>query len=215
MVKVKICGITNLEDALFANDSGADALGFIFWRKSPRYISPKLAKSIVKNLGPFISKVGVFVDEEKDKVYRLASFIGLDTLQFHGKEKPIYCNFFMSRFRVIKTFFSYEDFLKNSKFYRVSAYLFDVSWEDKQRGKKTLDEIFLNRLANVKDRIIISGGLTVENVTHFIEKVKPYAVDVSSGVERLPGEKDRELVRAFIRKVKEHYFAKFVCNEGD
>lgn len=105
MVKVKICGITNLEDALFASFAGADAIGFIFSKKSPRYISEKRAGEIIQQLDPFLIKVGVFLDQEKQEVLDLASFLNLDVLQFHGKENPGYCHYFKPRFKVIKVFF--------------------------------------------------------------------------------------------------------------
>ncbi len=105
MLKIKICGITNLEDALLCSSLGADALGFIFSQKSPRYISEREAKRIILGLDPYVLRVGVFVDEEKERVLETAQSLNLDALQFHGQENPAYCRFFKERFRVIKTFF--------------------------------------------------------------------------------------------------------------
>ena len=101
MIKVKICGITNQDDAQAASRLGADALGFIFAKKSPRYIKPLTAKKIIRSLDPFIVTVGVFVDESKENVLSIASELNLDCLQFHGNESPSYCNFFKKKFKVI------------------------------------------------------------------------------------------------------------------
>ena len=206
MPKIKICGITNIEDALYSSSCGADALGFIFWYKSPRCISLKVAKKIIDSLGPFVSKVGVFVNEEKGKVLDIASYLDLDVLQFHGKEPPSYCNFFKSKFRVIKTFFPEKENLASVLRYKVDAYLFDVTWDSKiqtRNNKKTIGKKHLKDIKSIKDkRIIISGGLKFDNVSYFIKELKPYAVDVASGVESFPGKKDRKLVKLFIKKAK-------------
>ena len=102
MIKVKICGITNLEDALLASSCGTDALGFIFSKKSPRCIKRKEAKRIICQLDPFVVKVGVFLNHQRKEVLDIASYLGLDALQFHGQESPSYCHFFRPKFKVIK-----------------------------------------------------------------------------------------------------------------
>ncbi|MFH1768072.1 MAG: phosphoribosylanthranilate isomerase [Candidatus Omnitrophota bacterium] len=202
MVKVKICGITDSEDARVCCQSGADALGFIFCRQSPRYIPPRIAKKIISDLSPFISTVGVFVNEDKKQVYDIATFLNLDVLQFHGNEKPAYCNFFRPRFKVIKTFVSQRAF-ENISLYKVDGYLFDVSWEDKKASKRTLKDSFLRKISKLKLKTaIISGGLTPDNVLQCVKKANPYAVDVARGVELFPGKKDKKLVRLFIKQVK-------------
>lgn len=204
MVKVKICGITNLEDALFCSEAGADALGFIFWRKSPRYLSPRLAKKIIDNLDPFVSSVGVFVDEPKKSVHEIAIYLNLDVLQFHGKETPSYCNSFRGQFEVVKTLFPEDIDESYIRRFTASAYLFDLSWEDKQKGAKVLSHNVLRKIKAVKNkRIIISGGLRPDNISYSIKKIKPYALDVASGVEVFPGKKDKKLVKLFIEKAKE------------
>jgi phosphoribosylanthranilate isomerase len=205
MVKVKICGITNLDDALFCSNCGADALGFIFYRGSPRYIPPSKAKKIIKKIGPFVIKVGVFVDRPRESVARIAQDLGLDVLQFHGQESPTYCHFFKKGFQVIKTVFATDAFPPQEfKRYKVDAYLFDVAWKRKLRGEKSLGLEFFKRLAGLRgdEKIIASGGLNPKNITALLRIIKPYAVDVASGVESLPGKKDKRKVLEFIKKVK-------------
>ena len=200
MVRVKICGITNVEDALFCSQSGADALGFIFYKRSPRYISPQRAKKVIENLGPFISRVGVFVNEDRERVNDIANYLNLDVLQFHGRESVAYCGHFSKIFKVIKVFFPPE--FSNDKYTGVSAYLFDIRIEDKGSGL-TLDDYLLRKIRAIKHkRAILSGGITPANVSKLIKKVQPYAVDVASGVEIFPGKKDKGLVKKLIYKVK-------------
>lgn len=206
MVKVKICGITNEEDARYCSWAGADALGFIFWQKSPRYISPRLAKKIVKVLDPFISLVGVFVDESREKAYDIASYVGIDGVQFHGKESASYCDFFRKQFFVIKTFF--PPLTVTPAVRTVDACLFDMRWEDKQRGVKRIPASSLKKIARFgESKIIISGGITVTSVAALVSSTRPYAVDVSSGVEMFPGKKDKVLVKKFIEKAKAVQYA--------
>jgi phosphoribosylanthranilate isomerase len=208
MVKVKICGITNVADAFFCSHAGADALGFIFSKKSPRCIAEKDAKKIISQLDPFISKVGVFLDEEKNKVADIAAALSLDTLQFHGRESPAYCGYFHDRYNVIKVFFAGdENFSETTARYSVDAYSMDIAYEEKLRGKKTLPKTALaaiTPLIKAGKRIIISGGLTVTNVAAAV-KLKPYAVDVASGLEEFVGKKDHELVLRFINEVKHEH----------
>ncbi|OPX30215.1 MAG: hypothetical protein B1H08_02290 [Candidatus Omnitrophica bacterium 4484_171] len=200
MVRVKICGITNVEDALSCSQSGADALGFIFYKRSPRYISPQRAKKIMENIGPFISRVGVFVNEDRARVNDIASYLNLDILQFHGRESAAYCRYFSKTFKVIKVFFPPE--LSDKEYTGVSAYLFDIRIENKETGL-TLDDSFLKKIKAIKHKkTILSGGITPANVSKLIKKAQPYAVDVASGVEIFPGKKDKKLVKKLIYKVK-------------
>jgi phosphoribosylanthranilate isomerase len=184
---------------------GADALGFIFSKKSPRLIKEKVAKDIVDSLGPFVVKVGVFVDEEKEKVWDMLHFLKLDVLQFHGQESPRYCKFFQNRCKIIKTLFpSDAPFEKRMKDYPVDTFLFDIKLEEKVKGKKVLPP---SRLKEIKTlirrgcRVIVSGGLTPHTLSQ-VKKISPYAVDVCSGVEEFVGKKDKRLVELFIRKAK-------------
>ncbi len=205
MIKIKICGITNLEDALACSKEGADALGFIFSKKSPRCISEKEAAKIIANLDPYLTKAGVFLDEEKERVFEIANALSLNVLQFHGQESPAYCNSFRPKFKVIKVFFPQDKpFLEKIFSYKIDAVMFDVKYETKTKGKATVDKDTLKEISSLikkGERVIISGGLTVKNISQFA-KLNPYAVDVASGLEKLVGKKDAELVREFISKVK-------------
>ncbi len=204
-MKVKICGITNLEDALLASSAGADALGFIFSKKSPRYINKRKAGEIIQHLDPFLAKVGVFLDQEKQEVLDIASSLHLDILQFHGREAPAYCHFFKPRFKVIKVFFP-EDSPYEGKIsrYKIDAFMFDMNYEQKTKGKKMLPAEALREVTGlIKNgkRVIISGGLSINNVGN-AKKLKPYALDVASGLESMVGKKDSQLIKTFINKVK-------------
>tara|TARA_B100000315_G_C14549545_1_gene575054 strand:- start:323 stop:955 length:633 start_codon:yes stop_codon:yes gene_type:complete len=205
MAKVKICGITNLEDALKASKFGADTLGFIFTKKSPRWIKREQAKKIIDKLDPFLTKAGVFLNQDKEEVLSLARELKLDILQFHGKESPAYCNSFKREFKIIKTLFPENRPFKNviARF-KIDAFLFDLQLAKKLKGSKTLPANVLKEAAKlIKDnkRIIISGGLNSENISGVL-KLKPYAVDVCSGIEELVGKKNESEMRLFIKKVK-------------
>ncbi len=206
MIKVKICGITNLEDARLASSLGADALGFIFTRKSPRCITQAAVKKIIPALDPYLTTVGVFLDEEKEKAWDIATALNLDAVQFHGNESWEYCHYFRQRFRVIKAIFPDNySFIPSLSRYRVDAFLFDIPYEQKLRGVKTLSPQALKAIAQLiraQTRVIISGGLTVDNVQRAI-RLKPYAVDVTSGVEAMVGKKDPNALRFFIQRVKQ------------
>ncbi len=175
MVKVKICGITNPEDALMAVEAGADALGFVFFPGSPRYISPEQAEVIIRCLPPFVQTVGLFINEEPATVNRIADQCGLDLVQLHGEETPDYC--VAIKRRIIKAF-------------RVK----DASSLDGMADYR----VDIAARAAASQTIILAGGLTPENVAGAIATVKPYAVDVSSGVESAPGKKDARLIKAFV-----------------
>lgn len=205
MIKVKICGITNLEDAQVASYLGADALGFIFSKKSPRYLSEQTAKKIITCLDPFLVKVGIFLDQEPEEVLTIASNLGLNVLQFHGGETAAYCRHFAKKFKVIKVFFPNSKFSEQRlSLYKVDAFMFDVKYEQKIKGRNTLSASSLKCIAKLIKQgkpVIISGGLNLDNITK-IKKLKPYAVDVSSGVEKLVGKKDKRRLQEFIKKVK-------------
>ena len=205
MIKVKICGITNLEDAYLASSAGADALGFIFSRKSPRYVSKRKAGEIIRCLDPFLAKAGVFLDQEKQEVLDIASSLHLDILQFHGKESPAYCHFFKPRFKIIKVFFPEDSpYEKKISGYKIDAFMFDIKHEQKSKGAKVLPAKAIKEVAGLIKkgrRVIISGGLNIKNIDN-VKKLRPYALDVSSGVENMVGKKDSQLVKTFIKKVK-------------
>lgn len=202
MVRVKICGITGKEDALTAVEAGADALGFVFYEKSPRHVSPQKAAAIIRELPPFIQTVGLFVDEEAEQVNWTADFCGLDLVQLHGDEEPEYC-VGISR-RIIKAFrVRTAASLAAIRRYQVSGCLLDA-WSPDVRGGsgQTFDWLLAGEACSA-GRLILAGGLTPENVVDAVRCVSPYAVDVSSGVESAPGVKDPAKVREFIRRVKE------------
>jgi len=203
-VKIKICGITNYEDATICASEGANAVGFIFYKKSPRFIMPKEAKRIINKLPCFISRVGVFVDEKEDTVLDIAKFCNLDTLQFHGSETNAYCASFRNNFKVIKSFFPKEaKIISKIKRYKVDATLLDIPFKEKSASlKTTLDFRVVRKISKDIKFLILSGGLSCLNVGPLIKKLAPFAVDVARGVEKFPGKKDKAEIRNFIRAVK-------------
>jgi len=201
-MKVKICGITNLEDALLAAEAGADALGFVFFSASPRHVSPELAAAIIRQLPPFVQSVGLFVNESLTTITEISSHCSLDIIQLHGEESPQFCDA-ISR-RVVKAF-RVKDVtsLEALRDYRTAAFLLDA-WSPSAHGGtgRTFNwEIAASAAAS--GRIVLAGGLNPGNVAAAVRQVRPYAVDVSSGVESAPGIKDPILVREFIRNAKE------------
>jgi phosphoribosylanthranilate isomerase len=201
MVKVKICGITHVEDALHAAACGADALGFVFYEKSPRCLSPETARQIIAELPPFVTAVGLFVNESPERIRQITDFCGLDVIQLHGDEGPADCDF--APRRVVKALRVKEAAsLDGHAAYAVSALLLDA-WVAGTYGGT--GERFNWELAAAVARqrpVILAGGLTAENVAAAVRTVRPYAVDVSSGVEAAPGRKNPEKVAAFIRNAK-------------
>lgn len=201
MVRVKICGITTLEDALAAVAAGADALGFVFVAKSPRCVTPQKAAAMVRELPPFVQTVGLFVDEEAEQVNWTADFCGLDLVQLHGDEEPDDC-VEINR-RVIKAFRVKDAAsLAGINRYRVAGYLLDAWTPEAHGGTGQTFDWGLARSAGIAGRLVLAGGLTPENVAEAVRVVSPYGVDVSSGVESAPGRKDPEKVREFIRRAK-------------
>ncbi len=203
MVKVKICGITNLEDALCAALNGADALGFVFYRKSPRSITSSRAQRISRILPAKILRAGVFVDEKISTVKAIARSCRLDLLQFHGKESPEYCRKFKG-YKVIKAFrIAKPEDLKQVSGYKCFAYLFD-SFSRQQRGGsgKKFNWKILAQADKMKPVVFLSGGLNPANVRQAIKLSKPGWVDVSSSLEALPGKKDHRRVKQFIQAVR-------------
>ena len=200
-VKIKVCGTTNLKDALFAVDSGADAIGFIFYKKSPRYILQKDAKDIVAKLPPFVETVGVFVNETSDRVNRIAEQCKLTAIQLHGDESPAFCR--RIKRRVIKAFRVKDtNSFKGMADYDVSGFLLDSYNEESKGGTgKTFDWNLALR-AKKQGPIILAGGLNPYNVYTAIHRVKPYGVDVCSGVEKSPGIKDSVKIDEFIKSVR-------------
>jgi phosphoribosylanthranilate isomerase len=202
MTFVKICGITNLEDALFASEAGADALGFVFHKKSPRYIAPERAWDIIKRLPPFVVTVGVFADQDAEDIRRVAAESNVDAVQLHGNESPEYCSSIGKR--IIKAIRVRDiESLIDIKKYNVSAFLLDTYDKELRGGTGRIFNWEIAREAKaINKRIIIAGGLTPENVSEAIKIVEPYGVDVSGGVESEKGKKDHQKIKAFIERVK-------------
>jgi phosphoribosylanthranilate isomerase len=200
--KVKICGLTNLADAQVAVEAGADALGFIFYEKSPRFVSLKTATEISKQLPPFLMRVGVFVNAPEDFILRAIGEAGLTMLQFHGDEPPEFCTQFglmnMKAFRIRNA-----ESLPEIPNYQTDAYLLDAfsSTTLGGTGEKFNWDLAVEAQKFGKP-IFLAGGLTPENVADAVRKVQPFGVDVSSGVEISPGKKDHAKVRAFIAAVR-------------
>jgi phosphoribosylanthranilate isomerase len=201
-LKVKICGITRMKDAIAAVDAGADALGFVFYERSPRFLSTHAAAEIIRELPPFIAKVGVFVDAGQETVERARSVCGLDTLQFHGEESPEFCERF--GVKAIKAFrVRGPETIEQAKRYRHVAWLLDSFVPGELGGTGATFNWDLAREAGKFSRmIILAGGLSPDSVTEAVRQAKPFAVDVSSGVESAPGQKDAQKVRAFIAAAK-------------
>ena len=202
MVRVKICGITNQKDAFAALDAGADALGFVFYNGSPRNIAREDAARIIEQLPPFIQTVGLFVNESIETINNIADLCGLDVIQLHGDETPQFCNSINRR--VIKAL-RIKDIssLEPLESFNVAGMLLDAWSPSEQGGTGRTFNWDIAEIASQKKQIILAGGLSPDNVTEAIRKVRPYAVDVSSGVESSPGVKNHMLLRDFIRKAKE------------
>jgi phosphoribosylanthranilate isomerase len=204
-VRVKICGITNSDDAAAAVDAGADALGFVFHRKSPRYVEPQVVKSIVASLPPFILPVGVFVNEESKIVRDLMDSCGLALAQLHGNESAGYCETLgrpVIKAIGLKDRASLLALAEYKGRAQVRGFLLDAFAPDAYGGTgHTTDWTIAAEVAK-SVTVILAGGLTPENVATAVRTVKPYAVDVSSGVEAGPGKKDHEKMRAFVQAAK-------------
>ena len=203
MTKIKICGLTNKEDAKEAARLGADFAGFIFYKRSPRYIEPKDARAIAGTLPAEVIKVGVFVDERLETISEAARLAGLDMAQLHGEEGPEHCSFVRKRIKVIKAFRTRDaKDLEKINEYDADFYLLDTYREGKPGG--TGEAFDWNILSDKRFSrpVILSGGLRPDNVREAIQKVSPYGVDVSSGVEKSPGKKDFILMRKFIENVR-------------
>ena len=200
MVKVKICGITNLGDALAAAEYGADALGFVFFRESPRHVAPDTAGEIISKLPPFITTVGVFVDERPEVIEDIVRRASIDVVQLHGHEPPEACA--MSG-RVIKAIRVKElSDLEPLRQWRAAAFLLDTYSPDLYGGTGQIFNWDIAVDAKRFGKIILGGGLNPDNVEKAIKWVRPYAVDVSSGVEESKGKKDLKKLKRFIERAK-------------
>ncbi len=197
-MKVKICGITNTDDALLCQDCGADALGFIFYKGSKRYIEPEKAAGIIRMLSPFTMKAGVFVNESAGEINRIASLAALNVVQLHsngnsGQEEKI-------NYPVIESYRIKNDFDFSELYKSAAPYFLLDSHSDKEYGGtgKRFDWQMIP--PDLKSRIILAGGVSVENLEEIVKKIKPAAIDLSSSLESEPGRKDKAKVKEFFDK---------------
>ena len=205
MTLVKICGITNLNDALAAITAGADALGFNFYKPSPRYITPQTAHEIMEQLPASVLTVGVFVNEDSPQaVMNIATEAEIKALQLHGDESPDYCRELAAKTSVIKTLAVSDNFdPKLAQAYQVDAIMLDTR-DNRLRGGtgRVFDWSIAQQVSRLVPKLYLAGGLSPENVEEAINRVHPYAVDACSGLEDRPGTKNHERLRAFIDTVR-------------
>lgn len=204
--RVKICGITRVEDARAAVDAGADAIGLVFYPKSSRYIEPSSAVNIARAAGPFVTVVGLFVNASAEEVTSTMSEVDLDLLQFHGDEDAAYCEQFGRPYlKALRMKPGLDVAEVMSQYPSASGFLFDAWNKEKYGG--TGETFDWDRLSRVNDgpcssnsALILAGGLTPDNVAEAVAVTKPYAVDVSGGVELSPGIKSEQLIKQFINR---------------
>lgn len=200
--RVKICGITNGNDALLAAELGADAIGFIFAEDSKRRVSPSVVRAVVSELPPFVSRVGVFVNSSLEELQRIMVESGLDVVQLHGDESPTYIK--KVPYPVIRTFRPRPGFaLSALNEYNVHAFLFDTYAEGQQGGTGKTFDWNLVRGADTYGRIILSGGISPGNAAEAIQALRPFALDVNSSVEIAPGKKDRQRLEELFDAIRE------------
>jgi phosphoribosylanthranilate isomerase len=198
MTQIKICGITNEPDAMYAAACGADALGFIFYPSSPRYIGPAQASLIIEKLPADIARIGVFVNEAIPEVKRISELCKLDFMQLHGDESPEYCSHFAPEMLIKALELRDENDLCNAAQYRVAAILVDSRHAGLYGGTGRKANWYLAQRVKGLAPLILSGGINEENVQEAQEIVAPDALDINSGVEIRPGEKDhKKLARIF------------------
>jgi len=202
IVRVKLCGLTRLEDVLLGVELGVDAFGFNFIEDSPRRITPAQARDLCAAVPPFTSRVGVFADQLPRVMEATALLAGLTCLQLHGDEPPESCRSIALPW--YKAHRVGEDFQPESvSRYRSSTCLLDAYEPGRKGGTGTTFDWSVARLTSAYARVIVAGGLTPVNVGDAIATARPYAVDVGSGVESAPGKKDRRLLREFMQRVRE------------
>ena len=203
MTFIKICGITNLDDALAAVTAGADLLGFNFYKPSPRYITPQHVREIVRQLPSSVLKVGVFVNEEVADLRAITIEAGLGAIQLHGDESPEYCTKFPGWY-VIKTFAVSDTFDVHAvEAYEVDAIMLDTKHNSLRGGTgRAFDWSVARHAALTIPKLYLAGGLSPENVENAIKTVHPYAVDACSALEDRPGKKNHERMRVFVNTVR-------------
>jgi len=203
MTSIKICGITNLEDAVAAIAMGVDALGFNFYKPSPRYVTPQSAREIIEQLPQSVLKVGVFVNESPDHVRSIADDAGITAVQLHGDESPDYCRKLADQY-VIKALAVGHNFdTQIIVRYPVNAIMLDTKHNTLRGGTgRAFDWSIAQQVSKIVPKLYLAGGLSPENVTGAIETVRPYAVDACSSLEDSPGKKNHDRMRAFVAAVR-------------
>lgn len=198
-MKVKICGITNLDDAKLSYELGADAIGFIFYEKSKRYIELEKAKEIIRQIPAFVLKVGVFVNESTDKINNIAKDVKLNLIQLHGNESPEIISDIdlpvIKVFRVSENF-DYSIIMQ----YNNCSFLLDT-YNKNEFGGTGQQFNWKNIPSEIKSEIILAGGISEKNIDLMYEEIKPYAVDISSSIENEPGKKDHKKLRQLFKKI--------------
>ena len=194
--RVKICGVRRMEDARLASELGADAIGFVFWPASPRFVDPERARAIVAELPPFVSAIGVFVDQTPEYVSGVAGLVKLSAVQLHGQEQPD--SYSRSRYRVIKAVpvtGTFNAARACNELPATATMLLDAHDPIRRGGTgRAIDWTAAAAAARLRP-VILSGGLNPSNVSEAIDRVRPYAIDLSSGVESSPGVKDHDKLR--------------------
>ena len=202
MTRIKVCGITNLRDALFAAELGADALGFVFYEKSPRFVTFAEAGNIMDRLPPFVTKVGVFVNAGMDFLAKAKEEAGFDVFQLHGDETPEFCSSLGERYIKAVRVRDAES-VSEVGLYDTDCFLFDGWSPDAYGGSGTGFSWEILDAETLSGRfVVLSGGLDCENVSRAVREVRPHAVDVSSGVEASPGIKDHSKLRRFMEAAR-------------
>ena len=211
MTKIKICGITTPQDAHFSCSAGADALGFNFSRKSPRYIQPENARDIIRTLPPFVTTAGIFVEQEPEEINEICRRCGLDVAQLHSEQYTPRKTLAVSGARVIRVFRTDPDFSiprvrEYARATGITAFLFDAYRKGQPGGTgERIDQDTAQSIFRQTDDLghgILAGGLNPDNVVDAVRTIRPYAVDTASGVESSPGKKDHQKITAFIAAVQ-------------
>lgn len=204
MTFIKICGITNLEDASAAVAAGVDALGFNFYNLSPRYITPERAREIIQQLPRSVLPVGVFVNESAEMITHVADETGITTVQLHGDESPTYCADVAANFSVFKALAASRDTdMRLAGEYEVEAFLLDTEDRTLRGGTgRVFDWSIAQQFKTFTPKLILAGGLSSENIQSAIETVRPYGVDACSSLEDTPGKKNHECMRVFVERAR-------------
>ncbi|MBF0371123.1 MAG: phosphoribosylanthranilate isomerase [Magnetococcales bacterium] len=202
MTRIKMCGITRLQDAQAALEAGADAIGLVFYEKSKRCIDPEKARNIVRELPPFLSVVGLFVNEALEEIHRIASLVGLDIIQLHGDESPEMCQAVERRVIKALRIADGEDLAGIASFIPDNGLLLDAKVAGSYGGTGHRFDWSLLKDGQLPRHYVLAGGLNPDNVAEAVRQVAPYGVDVSSGVEVSPGIKDSAKMAQFVRRVR-------------